>query len=190
MFVGFIGAPNSGKTTIAARVFAELKQNGQSDVEFIAEEARRYIAEQKANKTYVGLTNEDQAAIFVRQARLEQMMVNVTGEHGIVISDSCALNSLWYMSPPNREAYLRAHTGYQEWLKRNSILFFASAVGIFSIPDSLRVHTPQQSKEVEKVIVETIRNEASLNFITPVSGTIDHKVSKVLERIYERLTAH
>ena len=46
MYVNFIGAPCSGKTTSAAKLFAELKEMGL-EVEFVSEYARLYIAKKR-----------------------------------------------------------------------------------------------------------------------------------------------
>jgi thymidylate kinase len=198
MFVGFIGAPNSGKTTVAAKVFAELKQSGQPDVEFIAEEARRYIAFRKSALHTEPLSNEDQKAIFHKQYELERVMVNAVGEYGTVISDSCAVNSLWYMTPEFRDVFIFENKDYFNWLKENAMLFYTSSIGITSRPDALRIHNAAQSKEIEEVINAELFSRNG-HFPTenpwlplvkvPLRGTIDLKVTKVLEKVYERLTS-
>jgi GTPase SAR1 family protein len=192
MLIGFIGAPNSGKTTIAARVFAELKQNGQPDVEFIVEEARRYIAIKRAERNTDPLSDSDQETIFARQASLEGLMVGAVGPYGTVVSDSCAINSLWYMTPALRDRYMSENADYFQWLRSNALLFWCSNIGIMPQKDTLRLHDEEQSKEINRIIGDALINRSLKNLLPLhpklLTGPIDLKVSKVVEQIYERLT--
>jgi hypothetical protein len=192
MFVGFIGAPNSGKTTIAAKVFADLKQSGQPDVEFVAEEARRYIAQRIFSGNKNPLTAFDQQKIFGLQRDLEQMMVQVIGPDGILVSDSCALNSLWYMNTEDRADEIFEQDAYIKWLNKNAILFYCSPIGIMNQIDTLRLHNAKQSAAIDQIINDQLIGQ-NLRAHIPLhskalTGPIDLKVSKVLEKIYERLT--
>ena len=192
MLIGFIGAPNSGKTTIAARVFAELKQAGQSNVEFVVEEARRHIALKKAQGWKGSLDDEDQSHLFELQLHSEKLMVDAVGPYGIVVSDSCAINSFWYMSPKARDSFMSDNAKYFQWLRENALLFWCSAVGIMPQTDTLRLHNASQSKEIDAIISDSLINR-SLKTLLPLhpkllTGPIDLKVSKVIEQIYERLT--
>lgn len=200
MFVGFLGAPNSGKTTVAARVFADLKQSGQPDVEFIAEEARRYMANRKINVITGQLTDEDQYKIFKSQASLELLMSNAVNDTGVVVSDSCAINSFWYMSSDMRKRVLDEFDRYFFWLHKNAILFRCSLLGIMPQEDTLRVHSYEQAKLVDHEVLEFCNslgqsdkskihpNLWHLNKPILLQGTVDHKVAKVLENVYQALT--
>jgi len=59
MFVGFVGSPLSGKTTVAAKVFAKLKKAGMP-VEFIPEQSRFYIAQARETSLTWKVTPGDQ----------------------------------------------------------------------------------------------------------------------------------
>lgn len=100
MLVGFLGAPCSGKTTTAARLFAELKDLG-IPAEFITEYARTYIANRRygmASSHSLVLQNEDQMSIAEGQFRAESVMKEVCPDQ-VIITDSSVLNSLLYMTP-------------------------------------------------------------------------------------------
>lgn len=187
MFVGFLGAPNSGKTTIAAQVFAELKKNGQPNVEFIAEEARRYIAEKKHEDGTIELTDRDQQTIFERQADAEIIMHAAAGNGGIIVSDSCALNSLWYMTDYNKFLDIHRQSGYLDFLQRDALLFYCPIVGIHT-NDNLRIHNQKQAQAIDAICGGfIILNQKWLPIKAQLSGPIDYRTNKVIEKIYERL---
>lgn len=195
MIIGFLGAPNSGKTTIAARVFAELKQAGQPDVEFVAEEARRYIAEKRFETgESPNLTDDDQIAIFRRQLRSEMVMHTAIGEHGILVTDSSALNSLWYMSNELAANYLQRNTEgsayFHDFIRYHGLLFYCSPVGIVNtaLPDHLRLHNKSQSVAIDDKIASFIHLNSSLPLKAHLTGTLNTRVTKALEKIYERIT--
>lgn len=95
MLIGFLGIPSSGKTTLAATTFVELKRMGIC-AEFVVEIARGYIAKRRreTNRDVV-LTDEDQSEIMSQQAEAEDLM---NDKQVIVISDSSPLNSLLYLT--------------------------------------------------------------------------------------------
>lgn len=93
MLVGFVGAPSSGKTSLAAEVFVTLKKSGLS-AEFIAEFARLHIARKRRPGQELTLTESDQLHIFDQQHLLEKTMNNSST---IVITDSSPLNTLLYL---------------------------------------------------------------------------------------------
>ena len=95
MLIGFLGIPSSGKTTLAATTFVELKRMGIC-AEFVVEIARGYIAKKRREtKQDVVLTDEDQSRIMLQQAEAEDLM---NDKQVIVISDSSPLNSLLYLT--------------------------------------------------------------------------------------------
>ncbi len=95
MLIGFLGIPSSGKTTLAAMTFVELKKMGVC-AEFVVEIARGYIAlKRRQSPKDVVLTDEDQAQIMLHQAEAENLM---NDQRVIVVSDSSPLNSLLYLT--------------------------------------------------------------------------------------------
>lgn len=192
MIVGFLGAPNSGKTTIAAKVFAELKQNGQPNVEFVGEEARKYIAECVffENK-YPPLDFSDQERIFGRQFTTEQIMHTATGKSGVVVTDSSALNALWYMNEDQVLSFLCRDISlkYMNFIKENALLFYCPILGIMpNSGDNLRRHDIEESKRIDKRVTKFIADFPSIPVKAVLSGSINLRTQKVLELTYEWLT--
>lgn len=153
MLVGFIGSPCSGKTTTAAKLFAELKDCGQP-VEFITEKARSYIATKKFTLKAAGkeadfaLTDEDQVAIANSQYKAELIM-NQKGL--IVVTDSCVLNSLLYMTPSVRESGDVQRIA-KEALSKYDVLFICTPVPRPAGDDPNRVHNEVESMRIHEQI--------------------------------------
>jgi nicotinamide riboside kinase len=105
MLIGFLGIPSSGKTTLAAMTFVELKRMGVS-AEFVVEIARSYIAlKRQQGQDNVVLLDEDQAQIMRQQAAAERLM---NDKRVIVVSDSSPLNSLLYLTDGAFEASINS----------------------------------------------------------------------------------
>lgn len=85
--VTIIGAPASGKSTLAADVHTELKKLGQNSI-FVTEAATDYIAE-------YGVPNspEDQLVIFYKQLNREKMFVDTKD---FIICDSSGILNYFY----------------------------------------------------------------------------------------------
>lgn len=153
MLVGFIGSPCSGKTTTAAKLFAELKDCGQP-TEYIAERARWYIANKKfglraQNQEHLfNLTDEDQIAIASSQYRAELVM----NQRGIVVvTDSCVLNSLLYMTPGVRESEAVQRIA-AEAIDKYDVLFVCAPVPRPQGVDPNRVHDEAASMHIHEQI--------------------------------------
>jgi predicted ATPase len=204
MYVRFIGAPISGKTTVAAQVFAQLKLSGQPNVEFVVEQARTYIANRKAgylfNATLPALTDEDQIAIMRKQMQAEDVMEYSVGRDGIVITDSSAFNSLWYMSESAMlrtldDIFLYAHL--ESYKDPHNLLFLCSPLPVMVEPDRNRLHTPKDSRLLHDKIMSLVHNEDPNRHPTlkiahdaaiPLTGHNAFRVNDVMQKIYGKLT--
>ncbi len=160
MLVTFIGAPIAGKTTTAATLFANLKEQGLP-VEFLTEYARMYIAQKRRLEggSFSGLDDLDQYAIFEEQAKHEEIFS--ADPQSIVIADSSAVSSLLYMSPAfieqerNREppfGHPNAINRARLCAERYDIVFRCSPVRSGVLYDPNRIHSYEQSLELDKRI--------------------------------------
>jgi nicotinamide riboside kinase len=93
--ITLIGAPASGKSTLATSVHTELKKLGKNSI-FIPEVATDYIAEYG-----VPNTPQDQLVIFYKQSNKEKMFI---GSKDYIICDSSGLLNYFYFRGlfPNR----------------------------------------------------------------------------------------
>ena len=85
--ITFIGAPSSGKSTIATDVHTELKKLSKNSI-FVPEVATDYIAEYGIPNTPV-----DQLVIFYKQLNKERMFL---GSKDFIICDSSGILNYFY----------------------------------------------------------------------------------------------
>lgn len=195
MLVSFLGSPVSGKTTIAAKVFAELKESGQPNVEFVAEQARIHIAYLKLTRKSLEpfkLTDVDQLDILHAQWNLESLLTKATGSDGVVVSDSSVLNSLWYMTPEGRAELIDDGT-LEEVLDfyKDHLIFLSNPIHILGVGDDLlRVHSLRESHQIHDSIVQLLQTpnfQPIANKVVSLNGPINVRVNEVVRAIYKKL---
>ncbi len=152
MLVGFIGAPISGKTTIAAKMFATLKEQGNA-AELIVEEARHYIAKlrydnQMSPNDKVTLDDTDQLKITGAQKEREDMMKYGCGYDTIIVSDSSVFNTALYLSNgfldvPDRPFFKNLKGHYD-------LLFYCHPIPVKTLPDDPnRIHNLEEIRKLQ-----------------------------------------
>lgn len=167
MLVGFIGAPCSGKTTVASKLFAELKDMGLP-TDYVAEQARFYIANkrfmQRRNNEGedVVLTDEDQLAIARQQFRHELVM---SDPRTILITDSSVLNSLLYMSDEFRSTEAVQSLAKMA-MEKYDLLFICHPVQRPTGVDPNRIHDEDSSRKIHEKI-GILAEESILTFFAP-----------------------
>lgn len=179
MLVGYMGAPCSGKTTLAVNSFTEFKKVS-TNCELIVEQARLYIAAKRFESNLlptdpVELTDTDQMQIFLKQSKAEEVMKYSCGPDTIIISDSSPLNSILYMSDelsnnPNVQEILK------KVLKTYDLLFFCHPLDIKRLPiDPNRVHDLDAIKAIQQKAHLLLRKLQSWNLtkIYELIGTVD-----------------
>jgi nicotinamide riboside kinase len=153
MLIGMIGAPCSGKTTVAAKLFAELKDLGLP-TDYVAEQARFYIANKRFLQKKSGggeeviLSDEDQLAIARQQFRHELVM---SDPRTILITDSSVLNSLLYMSDEFRKSE-EVQSLARAAAARYDVLFICHPVQRPDGTDPNRIHDETFSLKVHENI--------------------------------------
>jgi len=85
--ISFIGAPCSGKSTLATDVHTELKKLGKNSI-FVQESATDYIAEYGIPNTPI-----DQITIFYKQSNRENMFI---GSKDYIVCDSSGILNYFY----------------------------------------------------------------------------------------------
>jgi predicted ATPase len=199
MLVTFIGSPISGKTTTAAQVFAELKKSGMP-AEFICEIARQEIATRRVERLDTPLVNGDQLDFMFKQYQTELTMTSATPE-SVVISDSSALNSLFYMTPDFREAVMASQLckdAIALYSKQTTLVFFSQPIHIINPLDPNRVHTTAESLKIHEAMLSALSRGGFLfsqfqendlmSKVLLLNGPADMRANDVLRRIYSTYT--
>lgn len=155
MLISILGCPCSGKTTTAAMAFAYLKEKSILS-EFVPEQARFYIANKKVTQNLtpndkITLTDQDQINIMEIQLLTEQVMSKSTTKDTIIICDSSAINSLFYMSETalNTE---HVKTLINQALNQYDAVYYARNLNQFILDDSNRIHDENFSKNLDENI--------------------------------------
>jgi nicotinamide riboside kinase len=188
MLIGFIGCPASGKTTTAARLFAHFKDVGLA-TEFIPEQARWHIAEERLNQglppgSQVELDDIDQTEIYYTQLSWENILRTSTPK-SLIITDSCVLNTLMYLKG---QEGLRKVMLSNEVLKRYDLLFYCPPTSGFGVPDPNRIHDHEQGLAIDKMLTDSFEEFG----ISPLmlTGNTQTRYQQALGKLLEHLSAH
>jgi hypothetical protein len=204
LFVSFIGAPGSGKTTAATSAFGALKEMGIS-CEFVPEYARIHIAKRRSDMLVhaerigipclvgdpAALTDEDQHQIFETQRSWEHWTWGsvLTGS-AVVISDTSPWNTLLYFGD-ELQRYEHKRILLQDakhWGGFRSLYFFPQIPTdkIDLVWDPNRLHGGSLALELQKKISEVVAPHLTL---VPLSGPPTFRLATVLTKIDEALRA-
>ena len=182
MLVAFIGVPCSGKTSTAARVFADLKDAGYP-AEFLPEYARTYIANRRLSKDISPLNDNDQACIMYQQLVSEEMMTTSSPD-SIIIADSAALNALIYMTPEFQNQP-KIQENARKITSRYSVIFRCHPVHPGSTYDINRVHNFEQSLALDTK-VEPLLYSFGLTWID-LHGEQKHRAIRAYGAVLEEM---
>lgn len=187
MLFSIIGPPCSGKTTTAARAFADLKDAG-FPAEFIPEQARVHIATRRAHEKgrKVELGDDDQFAILVAQAGLESVFA-ASNPSSTVVTDCAAFLALAYMTPESRA---RALQRAQESAARFTLVFRCSPVQPGMVQDPNRLHSFDESLALD-VEIDAVLAMVGLppERVVRLSGATWQRVDEIKCRIMEAVAS-
>lgn len=150
-------------------------------VEFVPEYARQYIAKKRLEKGLrpgqaLKLLDKDQKIILKKQADLEWTMAKVCGPNVTVISDASPLNTLLYMSPSLRDSLEVKRIIKNKVLPVADLVFYATPLFEEVCLDPNRIHSIQQSKEIDASIPKII----NMKMLVPLYGSAAVRVSQVM----------
>jgi nicotinamide riboside kinase len=155
--ITFIGAPASGKSTLASDVHTELKKSGKNSV-YIPESATDFIAEYGVPNTPI-----DQMTIFYKQTNRERMFI---GSKEFIICDSSGILNYFYFRKlfknplTNKDIAVINHL-QKEILKTLSQWSYIFYVPIFEIDsdDGIRYQNREEIKQIDRWIKNYLEME-------------------------------
>ena len=198
MLISFIGAPCSGKTTVAAMVFASLKESGQF-AEFVPEQARLYIAHKKleiyqqtnlseplnVSDVPITLTDNDQVQIMLQQRAADHLMQISGSLLSTVVSDSSPISALFYMSESVAQQASKTKI-ILEACESTDLFFYVKPILGHAKGDSLRVHDEEFSKQLDAKIVNIIAQLCPqiAPKVVPLVGSTEQRKIQALTAYY------
>jgi nicotinamide riboside kinase len=155
--ITFIGAPASGKSTLASDVHTELKKLGKNSI-YIPESATDFIAEYGVPNTPI-----DQMTIFYKQTNRERMFI---GSKEFIICDSSGILNYFYFRKlfknplTNKDIAVINHL-QKEILKTLSQWSYIFYVPIFEIDsdDGIRYQDREEIKQIDRWIKNYLEME-------------------------------
>lgn len=154
MLIGFIGAPASGKTTVAAMLFGKIKSEGYYVSDLLTERARRYIIHRKFKTGGdISLTDDDQHQIYWEQLREELIYKKTLPIKDIIISDSCIINNYLYLKRVSEDKRLAFSNAIREY---DIIFYCRQSDSQYHEDDIGRLHSRSESQDIDAQIPELL----------------------------------
>jgi nicotinamide riboside kinase len=145
--ITIIGAPASGKSTLATDVHTELKKLGKNSI-FIQEAATDYIAEYGIPNTPI-----DQMTIFYKQTNRENMFI---GSKEYIICDSSGILNYFYFRRLFQNPLTNKDIATINHLQKEILKTLNSWTYIFYVPpiptnpqDGIRYHNEEDIKNLD-----------------------------------------
>jgi predicted ATPase len=191
MLYQLVGSPGSGKTTIAANIFAALKTRG-FPAEFIAEKAREVIAHRKSHGMVLDESMQD--SIVESQYRAEIDFAKSTDAP--VICDSSLLLTYLYVRNPELNPLIKKLDHLMEDVSRyiNTIFYCPLSnviqYGEYSKNDSNRIHSVKESDEIDHKIPELLKTKVPNTRVIVLTGGIQACTALALKEILSGIQIH
>ena len=169
LVINLIGGPCSGKSTVAAELFARLKKMGIK-TELVSEYIKDRIYEE--NKTMPS----NQIAIFGME---HYNISNKLGKVEVIVHDGSFINNILYKKEDNQEF---DNLIVSEYHKFNNLDFFIKR-GNIEFEDYGRIHNYEQSLELDEKIKQ-LYNNCGADFIEVESrDAVDKIIPIVLKKL-------
>lgn len=167
--INLIGGPGTGKSTLAAGLFYELKKQG-INCELALEFAKDKVYEESFK------TMDDQIYVFAKQYH---KLWRLRGKVDVIITDSPLLISLHYMKEDSK--YFN-NLVLEQYNKFDNLLYFLNREGIYQTEG--RTQTEDEAKSIDlsiKHILDTTAKEVKYKTVKRETA-----LSTILSDIYEQ----
>ena len=178
--VTFIGAPSSGKSTLATDTHTELKKLGKNSI-FVPEVATDYIAEYGVPNTPV-----DQLVIFYKQLNKEKMFI---GSKDYIICDSSGILNYFYFRNLYNEKLSNKDIAVINHLQKEILKSINQWDYVFYLPpifdnidDGIRYQNKEQIQRIDRWIKSYLELE-NINHIDLSNIDLKKRTKFVLDRL-------
>jgi tRNA uridine 5-carbamoylmethylation protein Kti12 len=170
--INFMGAPGVGKTTIAARVFSELKLSGHS-AEWVGEYAKKLV--------YLGRFEELNNQYFVSSKQAD-LLDALQGRVRFVVTDGALAHGLYYNrhNPDNTSDVKKTHDAIMRRYKCHANINIMVVRGDFAYETAGRYQTEEQARAMDSKIADCM-TECEIPFTSFTSDVA--KVGELVESI-------
>lgn len=176
-----MGAPSSGKSTLAAELHTELKKRNKNSI-FISELATDFIAE-------FGIPNSpiDQMVIFYKQLNKELMFLD---SKDFVICDSSSILNYFYFRQLFSEKLSKKDIASINHLQKEILKHINTIDEIFYVPpmfnesvsDGIRYHNTEQILKIDRWIKSYLELE-NINHVDLSDINRDDRIKFILSKI-------
>jgi nicotinamide riboside kinase len=182
--IGIMGAPCTGKTTLAKGLSVELQYRWRRLAEYIDEYARQFVARFGTPTVY------DQYFFFEQQLKKEQQ---VSAKTEFLITDSpCYLSYIYgskvmdSRSGKDRLYFLALVERLAEHLHRYDYTFYLPVTGNPVEEDGMRIHTTEDMRRDIDRRIQGFFAIYSVPYHT-VDGTLDERLAAIVETLRPEL---
>jgi tRNA uridine 5-carbamoylmethylation protein Kti12 len=176
-----MGAPASGKSTLASELHTELKKMGKNSI-FISEVATDFIAEWGIPNTPI-----DQMVIFYKQLNKETMFLD---SKEYVICDSSSILNYFYFrqlfpKKLSKKDVSSINHLQKEILKHiNTIdrIFYVPSISRYNIDDGIRYHNSEEISKIDRWIKSYLELE-NIDHVDLTNIEIENRAKFILNDI-------
>ncbi len=169
LVINLIGGPCSGKSTIAAELFARLKKMGIK-TELVPEYVKDRIYEENQTIT------KHQIAIFGME---HYNISNKIGKVDVIVHDGSFINNILYKSEENKEF---DNLIVSEYHKFNNLDFFVKR-GNIEFEDYGRIHNYEQSLKLDEQIKELYKQSKAEYIEVESRDAVDKIIPIILKKL-------
>ncbi len=176
--IGFLGAPCSGKSTLASELHTKLKTLNKNSI-FISEAATDYIAE-------FGVPNEplDQMTIFYKQRQMENMYINTKD---YIVCDSSSILNYFYFRKSFRGNLTLNNIAAINNIQKEILTSLNNWSFLFYVPpiqtdekDGIRFHNTNEIEQIDKNI-KSYLNMENIKYVDLSDISLDKRVETILK---------
>jgi len=175
-----IGAPCSGKSTLAGAVHTELKKLGKNSM-FVQESATDFIAEYGVPDSPL-----DQMVIFYKQLNRERMYI---GTKEYIVCDSSSLLNYFYFRSLFNQKLTNKDIATINHMQKEILKSINSWTQIYYVnpilentTDGIRFHNPDEIVKLDRCIRSYLDIE-NVNYIDMSNTKIEDRLKFILDRI-------